>query len=163
MLTRRQSEVLLFIDRHIKDRGYAPSFADIAAACALRSKSQVSAAVRILVARGFLRQLPGRSRAIEVLRLPVQPAPQWTPEQQCPDPMSILEDAVPILEIVAEERAATNGEPDDVLADLIDRMRAAVEGRTAPPAPEPDCVCSPAAEAACAGSACPMRRRRYAL
>jgi repressor LexA len=70
MLTRKQYDLLLFIDRRLKERGVAPSFDEMKEALGLRSKSGIHRLMTGLEERGFIRRLPHRARAIEVARLP---------------------------------------------------------------------------------------------
>ena len=70
MLTRKQYELLIFIDRHLKTHGVPPSFDEMKDALALRSKSGIHRLITGLEERGFIRRLPHRARALEVLRLP---------------------------------------------------------------------------------------------
>lgn len=75
MLTAKQLELLQFIDRRIKQSGVSPSFEEMKEALDLKSKSGVHRLVSALEERQFVRRLPNRARALEVLRLPeaVQP------------------------------------------------------------------------------------------
>lgn len=70
MLTRKQHELLMFISRHLNDAGVSPSFDEMKDALGLRSKSGIHRLVTALEERGFIRRLPHRARALEVLRLP---------------------------------------------------------------------------------------------
>jgi len=70
MLTRKQYELLVYINDHLKTRGVSPSFEEMKAALNLRSKSGIHRLISGLEERGFIRRLPHRARAIEVLRLP---------------------------------------------------------------------------------------------
>lgn len=70
MLTRKQKELLLFIDSYINERGMAPSFEEMKEAVNLKSKSGIHRLVKALEEREFLRRLPHRARALEVLRPP---------------------------------------------------------------------------------------------
>jgi len=70
MLTRKQHELLLFINRHLSDHGVSPSFDEMKDALGLRSKSGIHRLIRGLEERSFIRRLPHRARALEVLRLP---------------------------------------------------------------------------------------------
>jgi repressor LexA len=70
MLTEKQRELLIFINRRIKDTGVSPSFDEMKEALDLRSKSGIHRLIMALEERGFLRRLPNRARALEVLRLP---------------------------------------------------------------------------------------------
>lgn len=70
MLTRKQYELLVFIDRRLKDQGISPSFDEMKDALGLRSKSGIHRLITGLEERGFIRRLPHRARALEVLKLP---------------------------------------------------------------------------------------------
>lgn len=70
MLTRKQYELLLFIDSRLKACGVSPSFDEMKEALGLRSKSGIHRLMTGLEERGFVRRLPHRARALEVLRLP---------------------------------------------------------------------------------------------
>lgn len=70
MLTRKQHELLLFINAHLQAQGVSPSFDEMKVALRLKSKSGIHRLITGLEERGFLRRLPHRARALEVLRLP---------------------------------------------------------------------------------------------
>ncbi|WP_419729558.1 transcriptional repressor LexA [Lichenicola sp.] len=70
MLTRKQHELLSFIDRHLKETGFSPSFDEMKDALNLRSKSGIHRLISALEERGFLSRRHHRARALEVLRLP---------------------------------------------------------------------------------------------
>jgi repressor LexA len=70
MLTRKQHELLSFIDRHLKTSGYSPSFEEMKEALQLKSKSGIHRLISALEERGFLQRRHHRARALEVLRLP---------------------------------------------------------------------------------------------
>ena len=70
MLTRKQQELLLFIHRRVSDGGVSPSFDEMKDALGLRSKSGIHRLITGLEERGFIRRLPHRARALEVMRLP---------------------------------------------------------------------------------------------
>tara|TARA_Y100000588_G_scaffold231585_1_gene245326 strand:- start:612 stop:1313 length:702 start_codon:yes stop_codon:yes gene_type:complete len=70
VLTKKQLELLLFIDQHLKHHGTAPSFEEMKIAVNLKSKSGIHRLVTALEERGFLRRLPHRARALEVAKLP---------------------------------------------------------------------------------------------
>jgi repressor LexA len=77
MLTRKQHELLTFIDRSLKDTGVSPSFEEMKEALQLRSKSGIHRLISALEERGFLRRRHHRARALEVMRLP-ENAPKST-------------------------------------------------------------------------------------
>ncbi len=70
MLTRKQHELLLFINERLKESGIPPSFDEMKEALDLASKSGIHRLITALEERGFIRRLPNRARALEVLRLP---------------------------------------------------------------------------------------------
>jgi repressor LexA len=70
MLTAKQRELLLFIDSRLKQSGISPSFDEMREALDLKSKSGVHRLISALEERGFIRRLPNRARALEVLKLP---------------------------------------------------------------------------------------------
>jgi repressor LexA len=70
MLTRKQHELLSFIDRHLRETGVSPSFEEMKEALSLRSKSGIHRLISALEERGFLRRHHHRARALEVMRLP---------------------------------------------------------------------------------------------
>ena len=70
MLTAKQHELLLFIQRKLEETGISPSFEEMKDALDLKSKSGVHRLISALEERGFLRRLPNRARALEVLRQP---------------------------------------------------------------------------------------------
>jgi repressor LexA len=70
MLTRKQHELLMFIDRHLRDTGFSPSFEEMKEALRLRSKSGIHRLITALEERGFLRRRAHRARALEIIRLP---------------------------------------------------------------------------------------------
>ena len=70
MLTRKQYELLVFIEKSLRETGISPSYDEMKDALALRSKSGIHRLITGLEERGFIRRLPHRARALEVLRLP---------------------------------------------------------------------------------------------
>ncbi|MFZ4381284.1 MAG: transcriptional repressor LexA [Sandarakinorhabdus sp.] len=70
MLTKKQQELLVFIDERLKSDGVSPSFEEMKEALSLKSKSGVHRLINALEERAFIRRLPNRARALEVLRLP---------------------------------------------------------------------------------------------
>ncbi|MCS0497109.1 transcriptional repressor LexA [Ancylobacter mangrovi] len=75
MLTRKQHELLRFINDRLKQDGVPPSFEEMKEALDLRSKSGIHRLITALEERGFIRRLPNRARALEVLRLPEDSQP----------------------------------------------------------------------------------------
>lgn len=68
MLTKKQHELLQFISRHLGQHGVSPSFDEMKEALGLRSKSGIHRLITGLEERGFIRRLPHRARALEVIR-----------------------------------------------------------------------------------------------
>jgi repressor LexA len=82
VLTRKQNELLMFINKRLNDDGVSPSFDEMKEALRLKSKSGIHRLITGLEERGFLRRLPHRARALQVLKLPeaaALPAPNVTP------------------------------------------------------------------------------------
>jgi repressor LexA len=89
MLTRKQHELLTYIDRHLRETGFSPSFEEMKEALQLRSKSGIHRLISALEERGFLKRRHHRARALEVVRMPnealqpatraVQAAPAFAP------------------------------------------------------------------------------------
>jgi repressor LexA len=82
MLTKKQHELLVFINERLSETGVSPSFDEMKEALDLRSKSGIHRLITALEERGFIRRLPHRARALEVLHMPQgskvesAPAPQ---------------------------------------------------------------------------------------
>lgn len=75
MLTAKQHELLRFIQLRLEETGISPSFEEMKEALDLKSKSGVHRLISALEERGFLRRLPNRARALEVIREPVDATP----------------------------------------------------------------------------------------
>lgn len=75
MLTKKQYELLMFIHERLKETGVPPSFDEMKDALDLRSKSGIHRLITALEERGFIKRLPNRARAMEVLRMPESIAP----------------------------------------------------------------------------------------
>jgi repressor LexA len=86
MLTRKQHELLMFIDRHLRDTGFSPSFEEMKEALRLKSKSGIHRLITALEERGFLRRRAHRARALEVIRLPENLAPRGAIAAAAPPP-----------------------------------------------------------------------------
>lgn len=70
MLTKKQHQLLLFIKKRLDSAGVAPSFDEMKEALDLKSKSGIHRLISALEERGFIRRLPHRARALEVLKMP---------------------------------------------------------------------------------------------
>lgn len=121
MLTRKQLELLLFINERLKESGVPPSFDEMKDALDLKSKSGIHRLITALEERGFIRRLPNRARALEVIKMPDNVHPSGArpkrfepsviagdlgrspPPEPAPEPVSIERDtmAVPVMGRIA--------------------------------------------------------------
>ena len=76
MLTRKQHELLMFIDRHLRETGFSPSFEEMKDTLQLKSKSGIHRLITALEERGFLTRRHHRARALEVIRMPQDAHPR---------------------------------------------------------------------------------------
>jgi len=96
MLTAKQRELLMFIDQRLGQTGISPSFDEMREALDLRSKSGVHRLISALEERGFIRRLPNRARALEVMKLP-ELRPNATVTQLRPAAPAPANDTVELL------------------------------------------------------------------
>lgn len=110
MLTRKQHQLLLYIDDHLRRTGYSPSFDEMKDALELRSKSGIHRLISALEERGFLRRHHHRARALEVLRLPHMgtEAPAATPGMNAAFVPAVLSQGQTELEGTFSEVSAAN-------------------------------------------------------
>lgn len=106
MLTRKQHELLMFIHERIKETGVSPSFDEMKEALDLASKSGIHRLITALEERGFLRRLPHRARALEVVKLPQQATTAAPPKGRSPFKPQLVDagDAGPALPIANDTR-----------------------------------------------------------
>jgi repressor LexA len=122
MLTAKQKELLLYIHERIKETGVSPSFDEMKEALDLASKSGIHRLITALEERGFLRRLPHRARALEVLKLPDSAAPSAPPKGRAAFRPSVVgqhrggNGGVPILGQIAA------GVPIEALQNEIGRI-----------------------------------------
>jgi repressor LexA len=95
MLTRKQHELLMFIHERIKESGVSPSFDEMKEALDLASKSGIHRLITALEERGFLRRLPHRARALEVVKLPQQATTAAPPQGRQAFRPQVVEGASP--------------------------------------------------------------------
>lgn len=95
MLTRKQHELICFIADRLNESGVSPSFEEMKEALDLKSKSGVHRLISALEERGFLRRLPNRARALEVLKLPERPEAKRAAPRSSPAPASRPAEAKP--------------------------------------------------------------------
>ncbi len=108
MLTRKQQELLLFINSRLGKDGVSPSFDEMKDAVGLKSKSGIHRLITALEERGFIRRLPHRARALEVLKLPAGSA----------DPISTLASIEPAREKATVRRLPIPSSRDDGTVSL---------------------------------------------
>lgn len=111
MLTPKQYNLLMFIHKTIKETGCCPSFDEMKNAIGLKSKSGIHALIDALVERNFIRKLPHKARALEVLRLP-----KVKPTNAVP-----VEQATPSVEIPLYGKIAA-GTPIEAIANENDKL-----------------------------------------
>jgi repressor LexA len=130
MLTRKQHELLMFIHERIKETGVSPSFDEMKEALDLASKSGIHRLITALEERGFLRRLPHRARALEVVKMPQQATPSSPPKGRAPFRPQVVEgvripDAAPsamdVRELPVLGRIAA-GTPIDAIQHERDRL-----------------------------------------
>lgn len=82
MLTKKQRDLLMFINDYIQKTGLSPSFEEMKVGLDLKSKSGIHRLINALVERGFLERLPNKARALEVKKLPENVVPMMPRKQQ---------------------------------------------------------------------------------
>ncbi|MEL7188519.1 MAG: transcriptional repressor LexA [Pseudomonadota bacterium] len=135
MLTAKQHELIRFIQERLEETGISPSFEEMKEALDLKSKSGVHRLISALEERGFIRRLPNRARALEVIKQPTDatPAPKASADSTVVD--------MGAARAAAAAKAATEPANDDVISiPLHGRIAAgapieALEGQSALPVP----------------------------
>ncbi|WP_249689854.1 transcriptional repressor LexA [Stappia sp. WLB 29] len=126
MLTRKQHELLLFIHERLKETGVPPSFDEMKDALDLRSKSGIHRLITALEERGFIRRLPNRARALEIVKLPESVAPGLASQRGQGFSPSVIEGSrgkTPPVERVPAPPPAAN---DSVEIPVMGRIAAGV-------------------------------------
>ena len=105
MLTKKQFELLLFINERLKETGVSPSFDEMKEALNLKSKSGIHRLITALEERGFIKRLAHRARALDVIKLPdsmstslTAPSRATTPPPAANDDRSVC---VPVMGRIA--------------------------------------------------------------
>ncbi|MBN8997859.1 MAG: transcriptional repressor LexA [Rhizobiales bacterium] len=106
MLTRKQYELLTFIHERLKETGVPPSFDEMKDALDLRSKSGIHRLIKALEERGFIRRLPNRARALDVVRLPEAMAPTLQRPKRAGFSPSVIEGSLGRVRPVEDDGAA---------------------------------------------------------
>jgi repressor LexA len=144
MLTRKQLELLDFIQKRLDRDGVPPSFDEMKEALDLRSKSGIHRLITALEERGFVRRLPHRARALEILRLPdALTRPGFTPR-------------------VIEGGGASAPQPAPPAPATVDALELPVMGRIAAGVPI-EAISEVSHHVAVPGSMLSGRHRHYAL
>lgn len=110
MLTQKQHELLLFIHERLMTTGISPSFEEMKEALDLKSKSGVHRLISALTERQFLRRLPNRARALEILRMPDDMAREEMPAT-VPASVARMDDARVRARAAAERNIAARNVP----------------------------------------------------
>ena len=124
MLTRKQQELLLFIHERMKESGVPPSFDEMKDALDLASKSGIHRLITALEERGFIRRLPNRARALEVIKLPeaysasLQPKRGFSP--------SVIQGSLGAQSPASPARTAANTDNSSVSVPVMGRIAAGV-------------------------------------
>jgi repressor LexA len=113
MLTRKQHELLLYIHERLEESGVSPSFEEMKEALDLKSKSGVHRLISALEERGFIRRLPNRARALEVMRMPEAKGSPAVPANDAA-PVRLPSPANDVLDIPLHGRIAA-GTPIEAL------------------------------------------------
>lgn len=125
MLTQKQHELLMFIHQRLKEAGVPPSFDEMKDALDLRSKSGIHRLITALEERGFIRRLPNRARALEILKLPDSISPGLKPTAKekgfAPE----------IIEGALSKKVATPPPPRTPSPDEVPTLEIPVMGRIA--------------------------------
>jgi repressor LexA len=133
MLTKKQYDLLMFIHKRVQRDGVSPSFDEMKAALDLRSKSGIHRLITALEERGFIRRLPHRARAIEIMRLPENMAEKMEARARGGFRPSVIEGDLgrhePMQDAGPEPVAALGGRPVETEAEtrsvpLIGRIAA---------------------------------------
>lgn len=130
MLTQKQKELLLFIHGRLQEEGVPPSFDEMKEALDLKSKSGIHRLITALEERGFIRRLPHRARALEVIKLPDN---QSEPPRRSPPPvasaapsLSVVDGARPKPTTTLNFAASTNLDSRTVSVPVMGRIAAGV-------------------------------------
>lgn len=121
MLTAKQKELLMFIHERLKETGVPPSFDEMKVALDLKSKSGIHRLITALEERGFVRRLPHRARAMEIIKLPESMAPGIVARSRGFSP-SVIEGSLGRVPQMPEGEAA----PQTVAIPVMGRIAAGV-------------------------------------
>jgi repressor LexA len=122
MLTSKQKELLMFIHERLKETGIPPSFDEMKEALDLKSKSGIHRLITALEERGFVRRLPHRARAMEIVRLPDSMPQALTAGRSRGFSPSVIEGSLGRVPQVAEGESL----PQSVSVPVMGRIAAGV-------------------------------------
>jgi repressor LexA len=123
MLTRKQLELLLFINSRLKEEGVPPSFEEMKEALNLQSKSGVHRLIVALEERGFIKRMANRARALEVLKLPDVHNPSLSSKKGGFKP-NVIEGTLGRAK--PQQAAANDGAPRGTFVPMMGRIAAGV-------------------------------------
>lgn len=123
MLTPKQQELLMFIHERMSEDGVTPSFDEMRDALDLKSKSGIHRLITALEERGFIRRLPHRARAIEIIKMPEAAVPPRTSGQRGFVP-SVIQGSLGRRQEEQEPQAAEPAELHSVMVPVMGRIAA---------------------------------------
>ena len=129
MLTKKQYELLLFINERLKETGVSPSFDEMKEALNLKSKSGIHRLITALEERGFIKRLAHRARALEVVKLPDTMASSMSaPTRHAPSaaiaPQAANDDNAVTVSVMGRIAAGT---PIEALQEEINQISVPIE------------------------------------
>lgn len=117
MLTEKQYNLLMFINKILKETGCSPSFDEMKVAVGLKSKSGIHALIEALEERNFIRKLPHKARALEVVRLPkLKPSSIMEEEKKREQALQMSSIELPLYGKIAA------GTPIEAIADETEKV-----------------------------------------
>ncbi|MDG1691320.1 MAG: transcriptional repressor LexA [Alphaproteobacteria bacterium] len=125
MLTKKQYELLLFINERLKETGVSPSFDEMKEALNLRSKSGIHRLITALEERGFIKRLAHRDRALEVVKLPdTMSASLASPSRASAPPVAANDDRSMSISVMGRIAAGT---PIEALQEEVNQISVPME------------------------------------
>ena len=129
MLTKKQYELLLFINERLKETGVSPSFDEMKEALNLKSKSGIHRLITALEERGFIKRLAHRARALEVVKLPDTMASSMSaPTRHAPSaanaPQAANDDNAVTVSVMGRIAAGT---PIEALQEEVNQISVPIE------------------------------------
>lgn len=120
MLTKKQYELLMFVHERIKEAGVPPSFDEMKDALDLRSKSGIHRLIKALEERGFIRRLPNRARAVEIIKLPESISPALAAPRSRGFSPSVIEGSLGRVRPVSDAESM----PEAIMVPVMGRIAA---------------------------------------